>query len=443
MIEEIKKKIKKVPVEYGDVRIEIISVDGISYRRNTLENLAYATNLGGCIRLYDRGNWVTGNFSGRNNFNKVLQWLITNLRYMENKHNNLGNHENNYYVEEKNSNQSNILKIKKFLNSKTEELKSKDYIKSADLVFSNQKTEKYFISNYGSYIKQNFNSLGMSIKITGFSNKSYVKTIRGISDETVMKDITKDITKGIQCITKKKLKLIDPSKNITILLDPTIAGVFIHETIGHTLEADSLLINKKLYNNILANPIIGCSELTIVDNPTIEGLSGSYKYDDEGTTAKQNVMIKNGKVLSLLSDCKTALILGVTSSGNARSVSYKNVPIVRASNMFVKAGSNSVGELLNEIENGYYAKDVLYGHHYNGRFIFRPKHFFEVKDGIIRNEVLPPNITGNIMSILKTIKIGNDLKINDNGVCHKQGQRSLPISISSPSILLKGVTIEN
>ncbi|SHK64595.1 TldD protein [Paramaledivibacter caminithermalis DSM 15212] len=154
-------------------------------------------------------------------------------------------------------------------------------------------------------------------------------------------------------------------------------------------------------------------------------------------------MVQDGKVVTLLSDCKTASIQGVASSGNARSVSYKDIPIVRTSNMFIKQGSNSISKLINEVENGYYAKDVLYGHHYNGKFIFRPKQFFELKEGVIRNEVLPPNITGDIMSVLKDIKIGNDLQMNDSGVCHKREQRSLPISISSPSILLKGVAIEN
>ncbi|WP_242655932.1 PmbA/TldA family metallopeptidase [Paramaledivibacter caminithermalis] len=255
MIDEIKKLIEKVPVEYGDVRVEKTTSNGISYRRNTLENLSYTTNFGGCIRLYDGGNWVNGNFSGLNNFKKVLQWLTVNLRYMKNKDYELENFQKNYYTEEVTPKQRDLLKIRTIMHNETEKMKLKDYIKSFDFVFSDQNIEKYFISNNGSYIKQQFNSLGMSIKITGISNTSYVKTIRGVDEDKVIKDITQEITKGMQNITKKKLKLIEPRKNITVLLDPKIAGVLMHETIGHTLEADSLLMNKKLYNSILANPI--------------------------------------------------------------------------------------------------------------------------------------------------------------------------------------------
>ncbi len=442
MIEQINNLIKKIPVEYGDVRIEKINSNGISYRRNTLENLVYKTNFGGFIRLYDKGNWVVGNFSSLDNLKILIDWLISSLHQMKKKDFSLESYEKNYFIEDKNQRQSDLLKIKSFLNNNIDKMKNHNYIKSADFIFSDQNIEKYFISTEGSCIKQQFNTLGMSFKITGFSNRNYAKTTIGYDEDQIITDISSEIEKGIERINKKNLKSIKPKKNNIVLLDPIIAGVLIHETIGHTLEADSLLGNKKLYDKILADPFIGCNELNIVDDATIEGLSGSYKYDDEGTKAKKNIMVKDGIMADLLSDCKTASILGKTSSGNARSVSYKYLPIVRMSNMFIEKGSNSISKLLSYIEDGYYAKDVIYGHHSSGKFIFRPKEFYEVKDGVIRGEIIPSNITGD-MSVLKNLKIGDDVEINNNGVCHKGDQRSLPISISSPSILLKGVAIEN
>jgi len=77
-----------------------------------------------------------------------------------------------------------------------------------------------------------------------------------------------------------------------VVLDPELAGVFVHEAIGHALEADAVLEGSSCLAGTL-NTSIASDCVSIVDDPLTKGY-GTYFFDDEGTPAKRTVLIEDG-----------------------------------------------------------------------------------------------------------------------------------------------------
>ncbi|MBU4454531.1 MAG: TldD/PmbA family protein, partial [Euryarchaeota archaeon] len=113
-----------------------------------------------------------------------------------------------------------------------------------------------------------------------------------------------------------------------LILDPELAGVFIHEAVGHAVEADHVIEG----NSILEGKIgeqIAAPCITVYDDPSLHEF-GYYPYDDEGAQSKKTVLIQDGVLKSFLHSRESAGKLGGTSR-NARAQGYSR-PVIRMSN---------------------------------------------------------------------------------------------------------------
>ncbi|MEM0316292.1 MAG: TldD/PmbA family protein, partial [Archaeoglobaceae archaeon] len=126
-----------------------------------------------------------------------------------------------------------------------------------------------------------------------------------------------------------------PSGEMNVLMDPQLAGVFIHEAFGHAAEADHVLQGSSVLSGRIGEKIAG-DNVTIVDDPTIEEF-GFFPFDDEGVIAKRKVLVENGVLKSYLHSRETAKKLGgVPGNARAEGVAF---PIVRMSNTFLSPGA--------------------------------------------------------------------------------------------------------
>ncbi|GAI52158.1 unnamed protein product, partial [marine sediment metagenome] len=143
----------------------------------------------------------------------------------------------------------------------------------------------------------------------------------------------------------------------TVILDPILAGVFVHEAFGHLSESDFVYQNEQLRNIMALGRRFGARHLNIVDDATIPDLRGSYKYDDEGMPASKTYLIREGILEGRLHSRETAAKMGEPPTGNARAISYFFPPIVRMTNTFIEPGNSSFEDMLGDIKEGVYLKD--------------------------------------------------------------------------------------
>ena len=67
--------------------------------------------------------------------------------------------------------------------------------------------------------------------------------------------------------------------------------------------------------------------ITVIDDATIPGKRGSFRFDDEGTGAERTVLVEKGVLKTFMYDRLTAMKDGARSTGNGRRESYKHRPI--------------------------------------------------------------------------------------------------------------------
>lgn len=223
-----------------------------------------------------------------------------------------------------------------------------------------------------------------------------------------------------------------------VILDQELAGVFIHEAVGHAVEADHVIEG----NSILAGRTgeqIASPLITVYDDPSLHEF-GYYPFDDEGAESKRTTVIENGVLKSFLHSRETAGQLGGTSR-NSRAQGYAS-PVIRMSNTFIAPDGMKFDEMLSELKDGIYLKGSRGGQVNPGEgvFQFNAERGFIVKNGEITTPLRDVSLSGHTLEILNSVSaVGNDLEMN-SGRCGKAGQL-VPVSDGSPHVLMKRASV--
>ena len=223
-----------------------------------------------------------------------------------------------------------------------------------------------------------------------------------------------------------------------VVLDQELAGVFVHEAVGHATEADIVLEGDSCLEGKLGEQI-GSELVTVKDDPSLMQ-NGYYPFDDEGSLSQESVLVEKGILRSYLNSRETAARLGGTPR-NARSDGLDR-PVVRMSNTYIANGEWKLEEILEELGDGVYLAGSRGGHVSTGEgvFQFNAKRGYLVKNGEKKGLLRDVSLSGKILETLMHVKaVGNDLKFN-SGRCGKAGQL-VPVSDGSPHLLVGEATV--
>ncbi|MGK7931743.1 MAG: TldD/PmbA family protein [Microcystaceae cyanobacterium] len=228
----------------------------------------------------------------------------------------------------------------------------------------------------------------------------------------------------------------------TVVIDPILTGLFVHEAFGHLSEADTLYENPDLLEVMTLGRQFGKADLQIYDGAAPEGHRGSYLYDDEGIPATTTQLIKDGKLVGRLHSRETAGKLGEKATGNARCLNYHYPPIVRMTNTWIERGNTPVQDLFNGIKEGVYAKNWLGGMTNGEMFTFSAGEAWMIRNGQISEPVKDVTLSGNVFKTLANIEgIGDDFYWDESGGCGKGGQSGLPVGCGGPSLRIQDVVV--
>jgi TldD protein len=223
-----------------------------------------------------------------------------------------------------------------------------------------------------------------------------------------------------------------------VILDQELAGVFVHEAVGHATEGDIILEGDSCLEGKLGQKI-GSELVTVKDDPSLMQ-NGYYPFDDEGSLAQETVLVENGILRSYLNSRETAGRLGGVPR-NARAEGTDR-PIVRMSNTYIANGDWKLDEILEELGNGVYLGGSRGGQVSTGEgvFQFNAKRGYLIENGEKTKLLRDVSLSGKILETLMHVKaVANDLKFN-SGRCGKAGQL-VPVSDGSPHLLVEKATV--
>lgn len=233
-----------------------------------------------------------------------------------------------------------------------------------------------------------------------------------------------------------------PAGVMNVYLAGDAGGTIIHEACGHGLEADIVEKDASVFKGKIGQKV--ASEfVTMVDDPTIKGLYGSYEFDDEGTAASRTVLIQNGILKNYMTDKFSAMLYNIPETGNGRRQSYRSVPIPRMSNTFLMPGKGKTEEeMLERVKDGLYVKKMGGGevNPTTGDFVFYVSEAYIIRNGKKCEPVKGATLAGNGPQVLQNvIEIGDNL-VMDPGVCGKAGQ-NVPVTDGQPSMVVERMTV--
>lgn len=235
---------------------------------------------------------------------------------------------------------------------------------------------------------------------------------------------------------------VEPGK-YPVVLSPEAAGVFAHESFGHKSESDFMLSDESMREEWKLGKIVGSPILSIAECGTEPG-SGYVPYDDEGTRARKNYLIKNGVLAGRLHNAQTAAVLGEEPTGNARAIDCTFEPIVRMTTTYIEGGDLTFDQLIAPIKKGYYIKTIRHGSGMS-TFTIAPALAYEIVDGKIGRPTQISVLTGSVFETLGLIDgLTSDVHLLSfvTGGCGKMEQTGLPVGFGGPYVRVSSMNVQ-
>jgi TldD protein len=435
--------------DYVEIRFEQSQTTQISYRGGKLEEVGRTYNSGGNVRALVKGGW---GFACSNSVDKLGSYVdlaIKQAKLTSGEEFALPSTEPVVDMVEAPVNNDAasmpLVKKKELFDEYNDIILTSAQIQDSRISYRDVNRKVIFANSNGSYIEQNKPDLTLRLTAIARGNGEIQQaglSLGSVGDFSVIENLHDEVRE----IAKRAAALLHAPEvkggEYAVILDPVLAGVFAHEAFGHLSEADFVYQNEPLKQVMVLGKRFGSKHLNIVDDATIPGLRGSYKYDDEGMPASKTYLIREGVLVGRLHSRETALRMGEKPTGNARAINYLFPPIVRMTNTFIESGGASFEEMLGEIKEGVYVRDWYGGMTSLEMFTFSAGEAYMIRDGKLAELLRPVVLTGNVFVTLSNIDaIGNDLDMNQGGGCGKGGQFPLPVSNGSPHIRIRHCVI--
>jgi len=153
-----------------------------------------------------------------------------------------------------------------------------------------------------------------------------------------------------------------PAGRTTLVIGDEQLALQIHESIGHALELDRILLGEASYAGTswvtqadIGTLRYGSPLLSVCADATLPGGLGSFGWDDEGVAGRRTMLIEDGVLRGALSDRQSAAAIGGASGGAARADGFARQPIVRMTNVSLAPGeAGTLEELIDEVSGGVF-----------------------------------------------------------------------------------------
>jgi len=447
-------QVRGTRADYLEIRIEESSTSSVNYQGKKLETVQDSMSFGGCIRALVRGGWGFVAFNRLDDMPKKVKAAIEQAEIIGRESAEQSKLAGVPVVQD-------IVHANPIVDPRSISLPKKVELlgKYNDIILSHHKemvssnvryfdraTKLYFASSEGAYIEQEKIDMGanmLAIAQRGSDTQMAMFGVGSTRDFNILVNREQAVKEACQAA----IEMLDcePVKGgvYTVIADPVLAGVFIHEAFGHLSEGDNVYENKRYQELMQLGKKFGEKHLSVYDSGLDVGYRGYLKYDDEGVMTEKTYLIREGELVGRLHSRETAGKMGERPTGSARAISFRHAPICRMRNTCIENGSAAFEEMLSGVPLGVHAKLSRGGQTDGEMFTFIAGEAWMIRDGKLAERVKNVALQGNVFETLKNIDlVGNDFRIKDSaGGCGKGGQSPLPVSHGSPHVRIRNVVI--
>lgn len=437
--------------DYLAIRLERAEGTDIFLRGKKIETLSEGVSVGGQVRVCHKGGWGFASFNQLENLQERIEEAIAAARLVGEEKTILAPVDPVVATCElplsgTNPRQVPLASKKELCDRYTEILRgSDDRITTTSVRYGDSAQHIILATSDGTLIEQSWVDMEMRFGATA-RNGETVQTGRETTGSRKAYEDLLNLDEQVRGATRRALEALSltpvKGKTYTVVIDPILTGLFVHEAFGHLSEADMAYENPDLLEVMTLGRRFGSKELQIFDGATPQGHRGSYFYDDEGTPATTTQLIKDGILVGRLHSRETAGKLTEKPTGNARCLNYHYPPLVRMTNTWIERGKTPVQDLFVDIKEGVYARNWLGGMTNGEMFTFSAGEAWMIRNGKLAEPVRDVTLSGNVFSTLADIEaIGDDFYWDESGGCGKGGQSGLPVGCGGPSLRVRNVVV--
>ena len=235
------------------------------------------------------------------------------------------------------------------------------------------RTKKLFASTTGSLIEQEIITCGggilaLAIKGDDVQKRSYPNSFRGNFATAGWEFVEEmDLSGNAPWVAEEAVALLGAPPcpaldKATVILAPDQLALQIHESIGHPIELDRVFGQEASFAgtsfldpSMLGSFQYGSPEITVVADATTPRGLGSFGFDDEGTPGQRTTILEKGILRNFLTSCQTAPRLkgSPRSNGTARAQGWRNIPLIRMTNINLEPGTWDFGDLVADTRDGF------------------------------------------------------------------------------------------
>jgi TldD protein len=451
MIQILKSMLEKINAQYADLRYELKTETKIIFSGKDITEISSCPADGFVLRIIKDRSFASITFTKEKDFEKALKIALMNAKVLSDNQGIpvefapapvvksnftplLDENPEDVSIDEK-------IQLTRYYNDLPYKIPN---IIHTDIGYNEVIREKFFVNTEGTEISEKLITTRISGSIIS-GDGNIIQTVRvgigGSNGLGILRNRDEHFIKKAE-IANQLLKA-EPVKAGTynVILNQNLAGVFTHEAFGHFSEADLIENNPTMREKMKIGAKLGVDHLNIIDDPTIPGQLGFYKYDDEGVQAMPVQLLKNGVLVGRLHSRRTARVFNEPPNGHCVAEDYRFPPIIRMGTIFIQPGDKTFEELLMILGDGLYLCDAMGGQTSGENFTFAAQYGYIVKNGKITNMIRNINISGNLYETLNNIQaIGNDLKLGEVGGCGK-GQLNIRSCYGAPHIIIRNAVI--
>ena len=322
-----------------------------------------------------------------------------------------------------------------------------DCVKQVRIQYGSVTSDEELMNSRGTYIAQSKCYQALRILIVarkGDEIYTSFETVAGMGGWELMEE--KRVLEKARCATDRVRGLMTaqsaPCREMPVVVSGSAGGTLIHESIGHSLEADLVFKGISPHYKDKIGKRVASPEVTIIDDPTMPSLRGSYAYDDEGNRAVTTTLIEQGILRSYLNDERTCRQYCLEPNGHGRRESFRHPAIPRMGVTYLVPGTMKPQEVIRQAHEGLFVKKVGGGQvdTATGNFVFEVSEGYLIENGFVGPMVKGATLIGNGPEVLNDIVYIADDLIFEHGTCGKSGQW-VPVSDGQPTVLIKKIVV--
>jgi TldD protein len=440
----------KLDCDYAEVRLAAGSSVNISLSGDEVETFSAGDSIGGSVRVLKRGSW---SFVSFNNVAEAESFLKKGILLAEILPREGGTRVKGSAAARLRSSTDCSLPLdrvsldEKFhLIRKYNDMMRRPGIQTTRSAYRDVQGRSVFMNSEGSDLRYDRSYCGISLAAIardGAVIQPFHDSVSGYGGF----EVVCGREEAAERVVKTALDLLGaepaPAGSHRVIVDPKLAGVFIHEAFGHLSEADFVHENPRMRDLMVLGRQFGPEQLNVYDDGSIPSLAGFIPFDDEGVFPSKTPLILGGALSGRLHSRETAEKMNEPLTGNGRALNVMRQPLVRMTNTYIEPGPHEPSDLFEAMDEGVYAVDVIGGQTNLEMFTFTSGYGYEIKGGRRGRMFKDIVLSGNVFHTLKNISmIASDLRMFGGlGGCGKGGQGPLPVSFGGPHMLIDNVLI--